>query len=75
LGQLVFADTVIDPIGPRVNSTRKVPHLIKTCFVKQLHGLGAAWTHLANCDNLLIHIEFIHAARQLGQRNKVSPDI
>jgi hypothetical protein len=52
--RLVLPNTVVDPIRPGVDSARQIPDLCESRLIQNLNGLGAAWTHLADSNNLSV---------------------
>jgi hypothetical protein len=54
-----------------VNAAGEIPHVVKPRFIQQLHSLSATRAHFANCNDVLSWVEFLHSARQFGERDKI----
>src|SRR5271157_5600477 len=71
----VFFYFAVNAIRPGVNPAGKVPDLTEASFIQKLHRLGAPRSHLADGDNLLVRVEFMHPFLQLGKRNEVPANV
>src|SRR5580704_6153020 len=65
----------IDAIRPCRDSSGKIVHFAKAGLLQERDGFRATAAHLAMHDDLAARIEFVHALRQIVQRNQISADI
>ena len=71
----IFANLTIDAIRPGMDSPTQVADLLESLLPQKLNGLYAAWTHLANSNDVLANIQLFEALRKLSQGNQMAPDV
>src|SRR5260370_23731673 len=65
----------VHALGPGINSASKVVHFRESGLAQELHRLRAPAAHFAMSYDLAAGIQFVHATRQIVQRNKGSAEI
>src|SRR5215469_14388023 len=71
----VLWDFRVHAIRPRRDSASEVVDLGESGLLQKRDGLGTAAAHLAVDDDFAAGVEFVHALRQIVERDQVSADI
>jgi hypothetical protein len=58
-----------------MNASGQIPNMSEARIVQDLHGFGTARSHLADRDDLLVHIKLVDPSRQFGKRDQLSANV